>query len=51
MRASKSNPLRRALSRRRFLGTPAGGRKTTLEVHSVLRARDPRVPTWSEDAS
>jgi hypothetical protein len=51
MRASRSNPLRRALSRRLFLGTTAGGLDITLDVHGVLRTRNSRVPAWSEDAS
>jgi len=49
MRASKSHPLRRALSRHRLVGTTS--RDTTFEVHGVPRARDHRVPTWSEDAT
>jgi hypothetical protein len=51
MRASKSNPFRRDLSRRRLIGIIAGGPSTTHEVHGVLWVRDPRVPTRSEDAS
>jgi hypothetical protein len=50
MRASRSHPLRRALSRRHFVGTTTG-RDTSLEVHGVLRARDRRVPTWAEAAA
>ena len=50
MRASESNRLRRALSRRRFLGTTADDRDT-FEVRGVVRVRAPRVLTGSEDAS
>ena len=51
MRASRSIPFRRALSRRLFLGTTAVGRDIPPRANGELRARDPQVPTWSEDAS
>jgi hypothetical protein len=50
MRASTSKRFRRVLSRRRF-GSTTGGRNTAFEAHGVVQARDPRVPTRSEDAT